>query len=256
MAEQLTTWEEFRRDLAQAYENASAAYDHTAGLLMHGARLAYALAELADALAEARDNLDRLVGLAIRFSPPSRPLEAVLADIRAEGHRICLYTPNADGFGHVSSWRLDRKQTDEDAEHGDEYLREHNGNLVAMLEKRLADIRKLHAESADPEPHIVAGADFVRIEDGQTGRWVYGFIEGTDHPHGVFDRQPDCTTLLVASYLTEESARAVAAEMNGAADLWIATDEDPEVQPVPSTDEAAELAREERPAAGLEDGTF
>jgi hypothetical protein len=161
MADQLTTWDELRRDVAAMYEAAEGAYDGAADNLMHGATHAEVFPDLADDMAALRDRLDKLVSLLTATSPPPMParsLEAVLADIEAEGHLdIDLRRYSwADG---ETTWRCDtktgtlsppfpskgsdeeRKQWRRLTETGEAY----GTTATAAAEARLADIRALRA---------------------------------------------------------------------------------------------------------------
>lgn len=95
----LTTWDEFGEMLARAQRTAAKNYDAVTDNLMRGARHEDVFPDLVYALNEARADLNNLANLAIRLTPPERPdrpLEAVLADIRALGHFYVIY-----GHGYI-----------------------------------------------------------------------------------------------------------------------------------------------------------
>lgn len=234
MNDQLTTWDEFRQMLAQAYESASVEYDRIADSLMHGTSRKDALDMLATALAEARENLDKQVNLTIRLTPPespARPLEAVLADIRAEGHQTIRLS------WHHGSWFLDTDTGSVKFDHARQddpaYLHEYRQTIetalswgedpVALAEARLEQIKERREQQrtavvalvetltvypAYPVPLLPPQAQAAAVE---------AFWASADTRWNVWAKDPDGEWSVTNSNLNQEQALAAIRRLMAAA---------------------------------------
>lgn len=291
------TWNEMRESLVALHERLTAARNRASGDVVMPNRGQNAMSIYSDAFSglymQVRDNLNVLEKLLRRIDAsvpemPVRPLDAVLADIEAEGHEFEIKT-NYGGSGKVriasrlrdarfdnhGEWN-DEKQAryaawQAEAEEGDVWM---EGDLVVVAEKRLADIRKLHAEKLDPiflgaaganisdtathilAGHILAGVGMVHIEGGQEGRYAVGELsrEGDSTRWYVIEYREANAPSLVFEFMHREEAESCRDALNtGAFAPLMCPDSEHEERMRQDRDAAAEDIRRE--ALASEEGS-
>lgn len=161
------TWPALREAIASIHGDITGARDSARDAILNpddsipaGTEYRLAFADLFARVDFLQAGIERVLEIVAEAQPPARPLEAVLADIEAEGHEYTIDS-NYGGGGKVrftsklreprwdnaGDWDKEKwarhRAWEQEVEAGDTWLA---GSLVEVAEARLAQIRALHEQ--------------------------------------------------------------------------------------------------------------